>query len=148
MTKQIAKINKKYFNSFSIGYDGSRDFFERIVLPYKKYIRSIYAVPPLSSGLSNARWALKTSPTELLNFRKNVQKTGKEFNLVFNFNGVTYPRKQFSKKLLDVTNFYSPDMVIISGTYLLDILRETKYKIGISIIHDINTANQLEMLME
>ncbi|MDP3043023.1 MAG: hypothetical protein Q8N21_01340 [bacterium] len=140
---------KKFYKKFSIGYNGKRNFFNEIIIPFRNYISSVYAVPPFSSGISNARWALNVSAKKLLELRMKLKEEKIKFNLIYNFDGIACPDDSFINKLLLITDFFKPDIVTFSNTFVLDaFIKNTNYKLNISVIHDINTINQLEMLIE
>ncbi|MBU2573637.1 MAG: hypothetical protein KKH28_06130 [Elusimicrobia bacterium] len=141
------KDNKKYYRMLSIGYNGDRDFFPKVVLPFKKYISSVYSSPGTSLGISSARFTPNIAPGRLLKFRENLKSAGIEFNLVYNFDGI--PDALITRRLAAVAEILKPDLITVNGTFILDaFLKLGKYKLNISIINDINSINQLCQLLE
>lgn len=141
------KDNKKYYRRLSIGYNGSADFFPSVVLPFKKYLSSVYSSPGTSLGVSSARFTPDIAPARLLEFRKKLGSAGIAFNLVYNFDGIS--DTGVLRRLAEAAERLKPDEITVNGTFVLDaFLRIGKYKLNISIINDINTLNQLCQLLE
>jgi hypothetical protein len=142
-----ARENRKYFKKISIGYNGKEDFFSHAVFPFKEYISSVYSSPPRSLGFSSARFSPDVFPRELLNLRKKLKSVGIDFNLVYNFDGIS--DVAVADRLIDAANYFEPDVVTVNGTFIIDRFTElTDHKLNISIINDINTINQLSQLLE
>ncbi|MFA6193341.1 MAG: hypothetical protein WC726_00560 [Parcubacteria group bacterium] len=140
-------MNTKYRKKISIGYNGKKDFFDQIILPYKYYISSVYTAPPTSMNIASSRAVPHVTKEEMLDLRKRLKKEKIEFNLVFNFDGIDDPK--IIKTLLLSADYFKPDLITLNGTYVLDsFLKITKYKLNISIINDINSLNQLDQLLE
>jgi len=136
-------LNKK----FSVGYNGQKDFFDEVVFPYRKYIASVYSAPPLMLNIPSARINPNVSSTELLELRNELKREKIDFNLVYNFDGISNPA--IAVKLISTADFYKPDMITVNGIFTLDLfLQKTKYNLNISIINDINSLNQLDQLFE
>lgn len=139
--------NPKYYKKISIGYNGQDDFFDSVITPFKDYISSVYTSPPTSMGIRSSRTTPDVSLPEMLRLRKKLAQIGIEFNLVYNFDGIADPK--IGKDLLAAAHFFKPDLVTFPGTFVRDLfLKETDYKLNISIIHDINSLNQLEQVLE
>ena len=141
------KNNKKYYRKISVGYNGDKDFFRRIILPFKKYISSVYSSPCVSLGVSSARFSPDITPARLLEFRKKLKAEKIEFNLVYNFDGIS--GSGLLPRLVKIAELLKPDVITVNGTFIIDeFLRLGKYKLNISIINDINSLNQLYQLLE
>ena len=143
---KLIKKNQKYFKKISIGYNGRENFFTHVILPFRDYISSVYSSPPMSLDFSSARFSPDVFPQELLNLRRNLKSIGIEFNLVYNFDGIS--DASIINGLVDIANYLEPDIVTVNGTFLIDKFTElTNYKLNISIINDINSINQLSQLL-
>lgn len=141
------KNNRKYFKKLSVGYNGARDFFSSVVLPFKKYISSVYSSPGTSLGIPSSRFTPDISPERLLEFRRQLKSEKIEFNLVYNFDGL--PSGGILERLEKAARLFRPDVITVNGTYVLDeFLRLGKYELNISVINDINSLNQLCQLLE
>ncbi len=141
------KANKKYYRKLSVGYNGDKDFFGRIILPFKKYISSVYSAPGVSFGVSSARFSPDITPARLLDFRRKLKAEKIEFNLVYNFDGIS--DAGILPKLVKIADLLKPDVITANGTFITDeFIRLGKYELNISIINDINSLNQLYQLME
>lgn len=139
--------NKKFHRRFSVGYNGSPDFFDSVVLPYRGYISSVYSTPVLASGVSSARFVPDVKASDLLRLRRRLGEAGIEFNLVYNFDGAGDDR--LLPRLVKTAASLEPDLLTVNGTYILDeFLRLGRYKLNISVINDINSLNQLHQLLE
>lgn len=140
-------MNKKYRKKFTIGYNGKKDFFEKVIEPFEYYISSVYTAPPTSLGISSARFTPSVKAKEFLKLRKKLEKKKIGFNLIYNFSGIASP--DIAGKLISTANIFKPNMVTVPGTFVLDLfLKHTRYKINISVIHDINSINSLDQLLE
>lgn len=143
----MIKDNKKFYRRLSIGYNGDPDFFSAVVLPFKKYLSSVYSSPGTSLGISSARFTPNITPARLLRFRRQLKSAGIPFNLVYNFDGIS--DTGILKALAVTAERLKPDEITVNGTFVLDaFLRIGKYKLNISIINDINSINQLCQLLE
>lgn len=141
------KDNKKYYGRLSVGYNGAPDFFRTVLLPFKKYISSVYSTPGLSAGVSSARFVPDITAARLLAFRKRLKAEGVNFNLVYNFDGAG--DSGLLPKLVRTADSLQPDSVTVNGTWVLDeFLRLGRYKLQISVVNDINSLNQLHQLLE
>lgn len=143
-------LNKeKYHKKFTIGYNGEPDFTEKVLLPFQDYISSVYAAPPEAMGMPNARKVMPGRPESLLAFREQCKQEQIEFNLLFNFDAIAFPDTMFLEQLFFITDFFKPDMVTVSNTFVMDaFLEQTEYKVNLSIIFNIPSLNQLAMVME
>ncbi|HCC49257.1 MAG TPA: hypothetical protein DEQ38_14240 [Elusimicrobia bacterium] len=141
------KDNKKYYRKFSVGYNGDKDFFRAVVLPFKKYISSVYSTPGLSLGVSSARFVPGMPPGRLRALRAALKAENIGFNLVYNFDGIS--GSAALPGLVKIANALKPDAVTVNGTCVMDeFLRLGRYELSISIINDINSLNQLHQLLE
>ncbi len=141
------KDNKKYYRKLSVGYNGDKDFFRDVILPFKKYISSVYSTPGISLGVSSARFVPDITPARLLAFRRQLKAEKIEFNLVYNFDGISDPG--ILPRLVKIADYLKPDVITANGTFITDeFIRLGKYKLNISIINDINSLNQLYQLLE
>jgi hypothetical protein len=141
------KNNPKYYRRLSVGYNGSKDFMDAVVLPFKKYISSVYSSPGASLGVSSARFAPDITPARLLEFRTRLKKEKIAFNLVYNFDGIG--DASLPGRLVKIAELLKPDEITVNGTLVMDaFLKLGKYPLNISIINDINSLNQLHQLLE
>ncbi|HPN96405.1 MAG TPA: hypothetical protein PLK35_01425 [Candidatus Moranbacteria bacterium] len=141
------KDKKEYYNKLSIGFNGQSDFFDKVIIPFKKYISSVYTSPAASMGIASARFNPDIFPSQLLEFREKIKAQNIEFNLIYNFDGIANP--EIINNLINTANFLKPDIITVNGTFLIDKLIElTNYKLNISIINDINSLNQLHQIFE
>jgi hypothetical protein len=139
--------NRKYYRRLSVGYNGAPDFFDGVIVPFRKYISSVYTTPGVSFGVSSARFVPDITPARLLAFRHKLGREGIEFNLVYNFDGISGP--DMLPRLVKIAGLLKPDLITVNGTWVMDeFIRLEKYKLNISIINDINSLNQLHQLLE
>lgn len=146
MVKLKLKDNKKYYRMLSIGYNGDKNFFPEVVLPFKKYISSVYSSPCTSLGISSARFTPDIALEQLLEFRREIKSAGIEFNLTYNFDGIS--DMGILPRLVEVAELLEPDLITVVGTPVFDVfLRLGKYKLNISIINDITSINHLRQFL-